>query len=239
MTKNNLAFLEQKPVIGISACCFGSPVRYNGRKLDLIDEIGREKWDYKWCPVCPEVCAGLGVPRDPIQALDLQSPIRWWDWRRRMLAFLWLQEQELHNLNDLFEVWHTLKFLCQEIDDKQARELGRFMSVLKGFQENETLEKLRIDILNILRKPSSFQRIKGSLFKNYNYYRKITGNTIPEIQDQSTLRNAVKLARELTLMERKSSDSGILFGTSPISNRIFSRRTDKPDTAFKTGNTHE
>ena len=48
MTETNPAVLEHKPVIGISACCFGSPVRYNGRKLDLLDEISREKWDYKW-----------------------------------------------------------------------------------------------------------------------------------------------------------------------------------------------
>jgi len=327
MTETNPAVLEHKPVIGISACCFGSPVRYNGRKLDLLDEISREKWDYKWCPVCPEVCAGLGVPRDPIHltgengrevlhgngkivsrggkdltdvilaasyeclatlkragtkafiymdgspscgvyrttlrkqsrgkppgvfgalleqngfflipALDLQSPIRWWDWRRRMLAFVWLQQQTLHNLSDLFEIWHTLKFLCQEIDDKQARELGRFIAALKGFQENESLEKLRIDILNILRKPSSFQRIKGSLFKNYNYYRKITGNIIPEIQDQTTLRNATKLAEELILMERASYASGILFGTSPVSNRTFRRKSEKASNTFKTDKTPE
>jgi len=322
MTETKPAILEQKPVIGISACCFGSPVRYNGRKFDLIDEIGREKWDYKWCPVCPEVCAGLCVPRNPIHltgengrevlcgngkivsrrgkdytdvmlaasyeclstlnragakafiymdgspscgvyrttlrkqsrgkppgvfgalleqngfflipGLDLQSPIKWWDWRRRMLAFLWLKQQALNNLSDLFAIWHPLKFVCQEIDDKHARELGRFIAALKGFQENEALEKVRTDILNILRKPSTMQRIKGSLFKNYNYYRKITGIIIPEIQDQTSFRNATKLASELILVERESFSSGVLFGTSPVSKRALRQKGDKPNNVFKT-----
>ncbi|MCD8499443.1 MAG: DUF523 domain-containing protein [Clostridiales bacterium] len=58
--------LKEKPVIGISACGFNAPIRYNGRSMDFIKAIGREKGDFRWCPVCPETAAGLGVPRDPI-----------------------------------------------------------------------------------------------------------------------------------------------------------------------------
>jgi len=58
--------LKEKPVIGISACGFNAPVRYNGRSMDFIKAIGREKGDFRWCLVCPETAAGLGVPLDPI-----------------------------------------------------------------------------------------------------------------------------------------------------------------------------
>lgn len=53
-------------MLGISACCMGCPVRYNGRGFDLLKNLGREKGDFTYCPVCPESLAGLGVMRDPI-----------------------------------------------------------------------------------------------------------------------------------------------------------------------------
>lgn len=56
-----------RPVIGISACLVGERVRYDGGdKLDrrLCDLLAR---DFELFPVCPEVLAGLGVPRPPVQ----------------------------------------------------------------------------------------------------------------------------------------------------------------------------
>ena len=52
--------------VGISACAFVCPVRYNGRAFDALTVLGREKSDFIFTPVCPECLAGLGVPRDPI-----------------------------------------------------------------------------------------------------------------------------------------------------------------------------
>lgn len=52
-----------------------------------------------------------------IPGQDLASPLRWWDWRRRLFAFIWLKEQPLTSRQEVFEVWHTLKFLCQELDE--------------------------------------------------------------------------------------------------------------------------
>ena len=53
--------------IGISSCLMGNEVRYDsGHKLDqgLVETLGRH---FELVPVCPEVEAGLGIPREPMQ----------------------------------------------------------------------------------------------------------------------------------------------------------------------------
>jgi uncharacterized protein YbbK (DUF523 family) len=61
--------------LGVSACLLGQAVRYDGgHKLDLwiTGELGRY---VEFVPVCPEVEAGLGVPREPMRLLgDPASP---------------------------------------------------------------------------------------------------------------------------------------------------------------------
>jgi uncharacterized protein YbbK (DUF523 family)/uncharacterized protein YbgA (DUF1722 family) len=58
----------QAPIrIGISTCLLGEPVRYDGghkRDAFLVATLGRY---VEWVPVCPEVEAGFGVPREPMQ----------------------------------------------------------------------------------------------------------------------------------------------------------------------------
>ena len=61
MVKNN------KLRIGISQCLLGDHVRYDGghkRDALLADTLSRQ---VEWVPVCPEVEAGLGVPREPMR----------------------------------------------------------------------------------------------------------------------------------------------------------------------------
>lgn len=53
--------------IGISQCLLGDAVRYDGghkRDTLLADTLSRQ---IEWVPVCPEVEAGLGVPREPMR----------------------------------------------------------------------------------------------------------------------------------------------------------------------------
>jgi uncharacterized protein YbbK (DUF523 family) len=53
--------------IGISQCLLGDHVRYDGghkRDALLADTLSRR---IEWVPVCPEVEAGLGVPREPMR----------------------------------------------------------------------------------------------------------------------------------------------------------------------------
>ena len=59
-----------KPRIGISRCLLGDAVRYDGKSkanriiLDELDQL------FEFIPVCPEVEAGLGIPRPPVQLCD-------------------------------------------------------------------------------------------------------------------------------------------------------------------------
>ena len=69
--------LTEKIPIGISMCCMESPVRYNGKALNVLAPLGREKGDFIWCPVCPECAAGLGVPRDPIHLTNGDGSMVW------------------------------------------------------------------------------------------------------------------------------------------------------------------
>jgi uncharacterized protein YbbK (DUF523 family) len=53
--------------VGISACLLGQEVRYDGghkRAGFLVDAFGQS---VEWVPVCPEVEAGFGTPREPVQ----------------------------------------------------------------------------------------------------------------------------------------------------------------------------
>lgn len=302
-------YLSSKVKIGISACTFGCKYRYNSKGWDQLAFIGRDKGSFTWFPVCPEVNAGLGIPRDAIHiagengaavwqgeakvksmngtditellmvssqwcleslktagvhvfvymegspscgvyrttlknrrlgkppgvfghlllkegfflipAQDLSSPIRWWDWRRRMLAFLWLKDQPLDTKQDVYAMWHVLKFLCQEIDEKRSRQIGSALAQLdkNAGKSTDAFEPLRTELLDMLRRPSSVSKIKNRLWKHYQHFRKVTGQSIEGILEPTDLRSMTLLAEELLKMELKAMETGVLFGASPISNR--------------------
>lgn len=55
------------PLVGISACLLGEPVRYDGghrRHPFVVETLGAR---LTFVPVCPEAELGLGVPRLPMQ----------------------------------------------------------------------------------------------------------------------------------------------------------------------------
>ncbi len=59
--------MVDRPRLGISACLLGEAVRYDGahkRDAWLVEVLGPR---VEWVPVCPEVEAGLGTPREPIE----------------------------------------------------------------------------------------------------------------------------------------------------------------------------
>lgn len=58
---------EGKIKVGVSRCLLGDPVRYDGghkRDRYLTDVLSAY---FEWVPVCPEVEAGMGVPREPVR----------------------------------------------------------------------------------------------------------------------------------------------------------------------------
>lgn len=59
--------------VGISACLMGEQVRYNGghKRSRYCLEVLQDRFAFE--PFCPELEAGLGVPRDPIRLVGLQG----------------------------------------------------------------------------------------------------------------------------------------------------------------------
>ena len=296
--------ISDRVAIGVSACCMGSPVRYNAKGWDMLALMGREKNDFKWCPVCPECMAGLGVPREPIHltggdgsmvwrgetevknrsgqrvtddvkfgalscletlkragvtafvymegspscgvyrttlkstrrghppgifgsllldqgfflipAADLQSPLKWWDWRRRLLAFYWLKNLPISGKADLYDAWARLKFLFQELDQPWAALTGRKLAAMERKPDEEFIKGFKEEALDILRKPSTVRRITNSLWKNSSHYRTAQGKTVEGINSPEFQRNITTIAKELVTMERKALDDAVLFGTSPV-----------------------
>ncbi|MDX1345386.1 MAG: DUF523 domain-containing protein [Sedimenticolaceae bacterium] len=56
-----------RPVVIVSACLLGQPVRYDGgdKSNTLVRNLLGERFDI--FPLCPEAEAGLGIPRPPVQ----------------------------------------------------------------------------------------------------------------------------------------------------------------------------
>ncbi len=96
--------LDPTPKIGISACLLGQKVRYDGGdKKDsfLVDTFGRY---VKWMPVCPELEAGMGVPREPVRLVgDVSNPLMIGDpsakdWTQTMRRFTAQKARDLEAL---------------------------------------------------------------------------------------------------------------------------------------------
>ena len=62
--------LQEKIRVGVSACNAGARVRWNRAGWDRLEPLGRERNGFLWSPVCPEVMAGLGVPRLPVRLVS-------------------------------------------------------------------------------------------------------------------------------------------------------------------------
>jgi uncharacterized protein YbbK (DUF523 family) len=295
-------YLVSKIKIGISACQFGANFRYDGKGNDITENLKREKNEFIWFPVCPEVASGLGVPRSPVSlrggngddfwqgnahiknrdseildekvkngnlfcfnqlkeqnidvfifmegspscgvyrtslkgkrlgnppgifgslllkeniflipSVDLQSPIKWWDWRRRMYAFVWLKNQDIKTMQEIYDSWHIVKFLCQELNRKESDEIGQILA--NGNLSEDSITDIKNKMLLLLRKPSSIEKIKQSLWKNYSWLHKKKKINIEEVMSPTNIRNMSHIAKELVKLEVISREENLLFGASPI-----------------------
>jgi len=302
--------LTDKPRIGISACIFDCPVRYNGKRFDEVGKLGRERADFSFTPVCPECMAGLGVPREPIHltgtgqevlageakvkdrrgrdvtervvagardalgvleragvravilkeaspscglykarvgmrrresslgsgvfgAMLLEtdwflvpdaafnSALSWWDWRRRLHAWLWFSDRPIASNGDLTAAWHVVKFILQETCRAEADEIGRALAALPRRAPQKTLEAFRARILEALKAPTTRERALAALWKTYAQHRKhgrLDGVDMHELTVRSpeVLRNVTTIAGELAALERIAFENDLLFGTSPV-----------------------
>ena len=67
---------DDRPRVGISACLLGQPVRFDaGHKRDafLTETFGAH---VEWVPVCPEVEAGFGTPRESMRLTVTEVQVR-------------------------------------------------------------------------------------------------------------------------------------------------------------------
>jgi uncharacterized protein YbbK (DUF523 family) len=299
--------LKAKIKLGISACNFGAKFRYNRAGWDRVEGLGRQKDDYSWTPVCPEVLAGLGVPRPPLKlsggsgddlwagtakmknrlgrdvseavkaasidcldalhrsgvdaflfmegsptcgvyrttlkdkrlgkppgvfgslllkerlflipVLDLESPWKWWDHTRRLHAFVWLKEFKITSKKDIYEVWHILKFMCQEIDRPLSDEIGRSLASLSGKLTSSGLELWRDRVLGLLRRPSTLKRIESVMSKHYAHYRKTFGLKALDVPAPLAAAGKAAFVNELAKLERKAAQQGYLFAGRPVAYR--------------------
>jgi uncharacterized protein YbbK (DUF523 family) len=76
MTAGGSDAVESPIRIGISACLLGEEVRWNGghkRAQFLVDAFGPS---VEWVSICPEVEAGFGTPREPMQLTRVDGGVR-------------------------------------------------------------------------------------------------------------------------------------------------------------------
>jgi uncharacterized protein YbbK (DUF523 family) len=58
---------KKKPLVGVSQCLLGGAVRYDGQAKPNQIILQRLNQLFDFFPVCPEVEAGLSVPRPPVR----------------------------------------------------------------------------------------------------------------------------------------------------------------------------
>ena len=67
--------MPDKPKIGVSRCLLGYAVRYDGQSKPCNTIINKITEYFELIPICPEVEAGLSVPRPPVQLCgDIEQP---------------------------------------------------------------------------------------------------------------------------------------------------------------------
>ena len=58
---------DLKPLVGVSRCLLGDAVRYDGLSKANATVLEKLSKAFTLVPVCPEVEAGLSIPRPPVQ----------------------------------------------------------------------------------------------------------------------------------------------------------------------------
>ena len=124
--------VEGRPRVGISRCLLGDEVRYDGghkRDTILIATLGHL---VEWVAVCPEVEAGMGTPREPIQLVADAGGVRAGAARVRLLG--------VESRNDWTETMTT--FSAARVRTLVDQDLDGY--VLKADSPSCGLESVRV-----------------------------------------------------------------------------------------------
>jgi uncharacterized protein YbbK (DUF523 family) len=62
-----MEIIKPKPLVGVSQCLLGDAVRYDGKSKTNKIVLHQLNQLFQFLPVCPEVEAGLSIPRPPVQ----------------------------------------------------------------------------------------------------------------------------------------------------------------------------
>lgn len=96
---------DSRPRLGISACLLGQRVRYDGgHKQDFFLTQTLAQF-VEWVPVCPEIEAGMGVPRESVRLVGTVDDPKMIaersgkDWTEAMKKFAAKRAHELAGLN--------------------------------------------------------------------------------------------------------------------------------------------
>lgn len=154
-----------------------------------------------------------------ISSIDLQSPIRWWDWKRRLVAFVWIKEQNIYSIDILKEIWDKVKYVLYELHEVEATQIRNRIRSIMDSNENvsiETLDFLKNSILTLLRKPAELENIKKCLWSNYVNLKQKENIEVEEVFEPHILRNMTHIAQELLGIEIEARKRNVLFRSSPI-----------------------
>jgi hypothetical protein len=151
-----------------------------------------------------------------IPALDLESPLKWWDWRRRLHAFCWLKRQVIGSKDQMYEIWHHLKFLCQEVDAQEARRIGSALANLPKRFSAALAQRWKSDTLKLIRKPSTLKRITAVMQKHYAHYRKHFDPSAADVQAPTSDLSKHRYVEELNKMEKRAILEGFEFEGTPV-----------------------
>jgi len=151
-----------------------------------------------------------------IPALDLESPIKWWDWRRRLHAFCWLKRLEIDSKERMYSAWHHLKFLCQEVDRPESQRIGAWLAGLPKRLSQQTAGEWKSATLRLLRKPSTFRRITAVMQKHYAHYRKHFNLEADGIEAPAAELSKYKFVEQLLAMEKRAVNEGYDFEGAPV-----------------------
>ncbi|MBE9560831.1 MAG: DUF523 domain-containing protein [Proteobacteria bacterium] len=62
-----MAIKNGNPLVGVSRCLLGDAVRYDGKSKANVIVLEKLSKIFTFIPVCPEVEAGLSIPRPPVR----------------------------------------------------------------------------------------------------------------------------------------------------------------------------
>lgn len=230
--------IHEKIRVGVSACNAGARVRWNRAGcLDCLEALKRAEVEafvfMEGSPSCgvyrttlknkrlghpPGVFGALLLEEDLflMPALDLESPIKWWDWRRRLHAFCWLKRLEIAGKEELYTAWHHLKFLCQEVDRREAQRIGAGLAGLPRRFSPEAAAEWKSAALRLLRKPSNFTRITSIMQKHYAHYRQHFNLEARELRAPEGELSKYKFVERLLAMEKRAVIEGYDFEGAPV-----------------------